>query len=76
MQVSNSKLMHENQMLMESSVGGAADFSLPRSDVRLSAVFEVMESQRERLGISDWGITETTLEEVFLAICNQCYSAP
>ena len=37
--------------------------------MELSRLFKEIEENRERLGISDWGLTETTLEEVFLKIC-------
>ena len=39
-----------------------------REDVVLSHVFEKMDQDREKLQIVDWGITETTLEEVFLKL--------
>ena len=44
-------------------------FELPREDVELSRLFKTIEENKERLAISDWGLTETTLEEVFLKIC-------
>ena len=47
-------------------VNGCTKFELKRDLVKLSAVFDVLESSKQELGISDWGIEETTLEEVFL----------
>merc|ERR1711865_962772 len=41
---------------------------ISRSDVVLSKVFEKLNSAMEEYEISDWGITETTLEEVFLKL--------
>ena len=51
---------------MGDPVNGTAKFELKRGAVKLSTVFEALEGAKEKLGITDWGITETTLEEVFL----------
>ena len=50
-----------------SAINGQSKFELQRKHVKLSQVFKAMEGEnRAKLGITDWGITETTLEEVFL----------
>jgi hypothetical protein len=36
--------------------------------VSLARVFEEMTSRRAQLGIRDWGIANTTLEEAFIKI--------
>ena len=41
---------------------------VPNKEVKLSVVYGAIEGQRAKLGIADWGITESTLEEVFLAV--------
>ena len=54
--------------LLNEPLGGILDFEVPRQQVRLSKVYAAIEAQRAALGIMDWGITESTLEEVFLAV--------
>ena len=51
--------------LMMNSINGSYTYEIPRGDVDLAKVFKVMEANAEALKINDWGITETTLEEVF-----------
>jgi len=52
-------------------------FEVPRGEVVLSHVFAEMESQptRDRLGLVDWSLTETTLEEVFLKLAELAHVA-
>ena len=54
-------------VLLPDSLGGSVTFSLPRS-VHLGRVFDVMEASRERLGVDDWGVSQSTLEDVFISI--------
>merc|ERR1712195_331056 len=54
--------------LLEDSIGGVSKFEISRNDVVLSKVFQKLNSDMVELEISDWGITETTLEEVFLKL--------
>ena len=49
--------------LLEDSIGGVSKFEISRNDVVLSQVFEQLNSKMVEYEISDWGITETTLEE-------------
>ena len=46
--------------------GTQLKYILNRDKVTLWKVFDAFENNKERLKISDWAITETTLEEVFL----------
>ena len=48
------------------TLNGQSKFELVREHVKLSQVFAALEGAKEKLGVTDWGITETTLEEVFL----------
>ncbi|RKP06539.1 P-loop containing nucleoside triphosphate hydrolase protein, partial [Thamnocephalis sphaerospora] len=41
----------------------------PSADT-LSTLFETLEARKEEFGIEDWGISQTSLEEVFLRIVN------
>ena len=57
-----------NAKLLNIPLGGILDFEVPRNEVKLSAVYAAIEVQRANLGIVDWALTETTLEEVFLKV--------
>jgi len=50
------------------SLAGTQNFEIPRNNVRLSELFEIIERESKTLNILDWGISNTTLEEVFLHI--------
>ena len=43
-------------------------FGLPKDQIVVSAVFNTMERNKARLGIQNWGITQASLEEVFVKI--------
>ena len=55
-------------VLLNVPLGGILDFEIPREEVRLSSVYAAVENERDRLGIIDWALSETTLEEVFLKV--------
>mmetsp|Transcript_7258 Transcript_7258/g.9422 ORF Transcript_7258/g.9422 Transcript_7258/m.9422 type:complete len:560 (+) Transcript_7258:1-1680(+) len=57
-----------NAKLLNEAMGGILDFEVPYNEVKLSIVYTAIEKERESLEILDWGITESTLEEVFLAV--------
>jgi ABC-type multidrug transport system ATPase subunit len=46
------------------------DYSLPKS-VPASRVFELMASRRNELQIADWGLSQSSLEDVFLAVTSR-----
>ena len=54
--------------LIDDPIGGVSKFEIGRDDVVLSDVFMKLNSDMEEYGIVDWGLTETTLEEVFLKL--------
>eukprot|EP00735_Rhodelphis_limneticus_P009812 TRINITY_DN2875_c1_g1::TRINITY_DN2875_c1_g1_i2::g.6040::m.6040 TRINITY_DN2875_c1_g1::TRINITY_DN2875_c1_g1_i2::g.6040 ORF type:complete len:991 (-),score=211.47,sp/Q8LPK0/AB8A_ARATH/42.77/0.0,ABC_tran/PF00005.22/1.5e-26,ABC2_membrane_3/PF12698.2/2.6e-14,AAA_21/PF13304.1/0.15,AAA_21/PF13304.1/1.5e-10,ABC2_membrane_4/PF12730.2/7.4e+02,ABC2_membrane_4/PF12730.2/0.00054,SMC_N/PF02463.14/0.0059,IstB_IS21/PF01695.12/14,IstB_IS21/PF01695.12/20,SRP54/PF00448.17/0.33,AAA_23/PF13476.1/8.1e+03,AAA_23/PF1347 len=49
-------------------LAGTQKFELPTQRTRLEVVFHAMETNRTRLQIRDWGLVNTTLEEVFIKI--------
>ncbi|GAB0494154.1 hypothetical protein MMPV_005444 [Pyropia vietnamensis] len=53
--------------LLPDSLGGSVSYSLPR-DVDLARVFIVMEASREKLQVRDWGVSQSSLEDVFVGI--------
>ena len=60
---------------LNAAMGGTTDFEMPMEGIKLSDVYGKVEAQRDRLGIIDWAISETTLEEVFLKISHLTYNA-
>ena len=53
---------------LNNPIGGKFKYEVVREDVVLSEVFKKVEEDKEKMHITDWGITETTLEEVFLKL--------
>jgi ABC-type multidrug transport system ATPase subunit len=53
---------------MLNSISGTANYEVPKEQVKLSQFFSEFEKHKEECGITDWGISNTTLEEVFLKI--------
>lgn len=52
---------------MESDLGAELSYILPREDsAKFENLFEELERSKERLGISSFGASVTTMEEVFL----------
>lgn len=45
---------------------GILTFYIPLSSIKWSQIFGLMESNRDRLNIEDYSISQTTLEEIFL----------
>eukprot|EP01133_Synstelium_polycarpum_P002507 gene2507-2861_t len=50
------------------ALAGTFNYEVPRTSVELSVLFAAFEQNKERLHISDWGISNSTLEEVFIKI--------
>lgn len=55
------------------SLGGAQKFELPMADVDLESVFDHMNSveNSKEFTVLDWGISNVTLEEVFIKIARE-----
>ena len=43
-------------------------YIVPKGSVRMSALFEGMEAHKGEYKVKDWGLSHTSLEEVFLQI--------
>ena len=43
-------------------------YSLPKSSVSLGEIFSKIEMERQNLGIVDYSVSQTTLEEVFINV--------
>jgi len=53
---------------LKSCFNGSFVYLVPTEGLEVSKVFEELESKREELAISDWGISQATLEDVFMEI--------
>jgi len=49
-------------------IGGNYTYQVPKAGVTISELFESMEANRNKYAITDWSVTQTTLEDVFLKI--------
>jgi len=60
--------------LLVNKLSGTRSYQLPQGAVTLDRVFAQVEKHKEKLHITDWAITNTTLEEVFLRISKDRHS--
>jgi len=45
-------------------------YSIPVKDFKLSQVFGTLEKEKTRLGLEDYSVSQSTLEQVFLSLAN------
>jgi ABC-type multidrug transport system ATPase subunit len=70
---STAAAMHElimnisSESIVETALAGNLKYSIPRS-VPASKIFNAITANRERLQISDWGLAQSSLEDVFLNV--------
>lgn len=69
----NTRLLHDlirshvNQSKLLTSVGTEITYSLPESETnKFEKLFQTIEQNMDRLGVVTYGISVTTIEEVFL----------
>lgn len=55
---------------VETALGGNLNYSIPKS-VALSSIFNTVAAHKEKIGIRDWGISQSSLEDVFLNVVAQ-----
>ena len=55
-------------VLLQEPISGMYKFEVDRKDVVLSSVFQHMRLAKEEINLRHWGISETTLEEVFIKL--------
>lgn len=56
---------------LDSRMGTSATFVLPRGSVKISSLFHVMDTRKQEADIIEWGISQTSLEEVFVRIATE-----
>jgi len=49
-------------------LSGTQKFELPKQEVKIAHVFDVVEKAKCRLTIHAWGLVDTTLEDVFIKV--------
>lgn len=49
-------------------LSGTQKFELPKSEVSVTTVFTAVEQAKKRLHIKAWGLSDTTLEDVFIKV--------
>ncbi|KAI3846532.1 hypothetical protein MKX03_008214 [Papaver bracteatum] len=49
-------------------LSGTQKFDIPKKDVRIGDVFRAVENAKSRFTINAWGLTDTTLEDVFIKV--------
>lgn len=52
---------------VETQLGGNLNYSIPKS-VALSSIFNAVAANKSRIGIRDWGVSQSSLEDVFLNV--------
>ncbi|XBI46435.1 hypothetical protein VPH35_110686 [Triticum aestivum] len=52
-------------------ISGTQRFEMPKQEVSISAVFHVMEDAKSRMTILAWGLSDTTLEDVFIRVAKE-----
>jgi len=61
--------------IVESSFGETVTFQVDKKDVKLSKVFQALLVRPADVGIVDYGVRQTSLEEVFLKIARESEAA-
>jgi ABC-type multidrug transport system ATPase subunit len=59
------------QSELEEEIGGQLRYEIPQENVHLSGVFRTLEQDREALGLADFSVSQTTLEQVFVRFAAQ-----
>eukprot|EP01116_Phalansterium_solitarium_P003056 TRINITY_DN1353_c0_g1_i1.p1 TRINITY_DN1353_c0_g1~~TRINITY_DN1353_c0_g1_i1.p1 ORF type:complete len:911 (+),score=324.01 TRINITY_DN1353_c0_g1_i1:92-2824(+) len=54
--------------VLEGTFSGVLSFQVPREDLKLGPFFEEISAHKQANGILEWGLSQTTIEEVFLKI--------
>lgn len=56
-------------------LSGTQKFELPKHDVRIAEVFLAVEEAKSRFTVLAWGLSDTTLEDVFIKVANSAKSS-
>ncbi|XP_072983429.1 ABC transporter A family member 7-like [Typha latifolia] len=50
------------------SISGSQKFELPKNGVRIADIFRAVQLARERFTVYEWGLADTTMEDVFIKV--------
>ncbi|KAJ4964535.1 hypothetical protein NE237_016384 [Protea cynaroides] len=56
-------------------ISGTQKFELPKQDIRIAEVFRAIENAKKLFTIQAWGLTDTTLEDVFIKVAKGAQSS-
>jgi len=57
--------------VLESSFSGILSYQVDRESLQIGQFFDIMKTRKEEYGIAEWGINQTSLEEVFLRLIRE-----
>lgn len=49
-------------------ISGTQKFEIPKQDVKISDIFKSVDDAKKKFSIQAWGISDTTLEDVFIKV--------
>lgn len=52
-------------------LGGTQKFELPKHEVRLADIFQLVEDAKSKFPVQAWALADTTLEDVFIKVTRQ-----
>ena len=52
-------------------LAGTQKFQLPTSDVTVATVFKKMDNVKDKVGVLDWAVSNSSLEDVFIDIAKK-----
>lgn len=52
-------------------ISGTQKFEIPKQDVKIAGVFQAVEDAKKKFDIQAWGLTDTTLEDVFIKVADE-----
>ena len=55
-------------------LSGTQKFELPRNEVTIAGVFRSVEAAKRQFRVFAWGLTDTTLEDVFIKVATTASS--
>jgi len=57
--------------LISLPIAGNLFFSVPKKSITIARLFSLLEENKEEINLIDWGISNSTLEEIFLHIVDK-----
>eukprot|EP00252_Welwitschia_mirabilis_P007191 TRINITY_DN18340_c0_g1_i1.p1 TRINITY_DN18340_c0_g1~~TRINITY_DN18340_c0_g1_i1.p1 ORF type:complete len:520 (+),score=89.88 TRINITY_DN18340_c0_g1_i1:193-1560(+) len=56
------------------SLSGTHKFELPKAEIKIADVFQMISHAKKIVSIHAWGLADTTLEDVFIKVANEAFS--